>query len=194
MVRRLNVKVMARNPPFPVNVPMPSEEPEEFSGPPPEENIQWTEREQPRYLTILMVMGVWALAVVELALIEIYLVDRTNQQLPLAVLIVVPIFGLVGAVVIWRSYRSEPIRIGVSADGFHLDWGSGPTTVPWEFVTPAFLRSRWASYPLFYRVPGSRFLNHVFLTPIQARMLLLNPDRPPWPMDERIARRLQISP
>ncbi|MFZ0891641.1 MAG: hypothetical protein WB778_05500 [Thermoplasmata archaeon] len=159
----------------------------------PEEAVQWTEREQPRYLTILMVMGVWALAVVELALIEIYLVDRMDQQLPLAVLVFAPIFVLVGAVVIWRSYRSEPKRIGVSANGFHMDWGSGPTNVPWEFVTPAFLHSRWASYPIFYRVPGSRFLNHVFLTPMQARSLLLNPDRPPWPLDEKVSRRLQIS-
>jgi hypothetical protein len=165
-------------------------------GPPAPDNgesIQWADREQPRYLTILMVMGVWALAVVELALVEIYLVDRMTQELPLAVLVFVPVFVLVGALVIWRSYRSEPKRVGISANGFHLDWGSGVTTVPWEFVTPAFLRSRWSSYPIFYRVPGSRFLSHVFLTPIQARALLLSPDRPPWPLDERIARRLQIS-
>ncbi len=162
-------------------------------APPPAESVQWTEREQPRYLTLLVVVGVWALAVVELTLIEIYLVDRTDQQLPLAVLVFGPIFVLVGAAVIWRSYRSEPKRVGVSANGFHLDWGYGPTTVPWEFVTPAFLRSRGSSYPIFYRVPGSRFLNHVFLTPIQARALLSHPDRPAWPIDERIALRLQLA-
>jgi hypothetical protein len=153
--------------------------------------IDWTAREQPRYLTMLTVVGVWALAVVELALVELSIVKGTT--LPLVSYAVVPLFGIVAGAVIWRAYRSEPTRLGIAANGLHISWGRSEVAVPWSYVVPAFLSTRWESYPLFYRIPGHRFLSHIFLTPMQARALLTHPDRPDWPVEPKVRERLQLA-
>ena len=163
---------------------------DEPSAPAEPERIAWTVREQPRYLTILMVAAVWALAIVELFVIEVSFVQ--GKSIPFTGLVVLPLFLVVAGVVIWRTYQSEPTRIGISENGLHLEWGRRLVVVPWSFVTPAFLSTRWESYPLFYRVPTARLLRYVFLTPMQARALLSHPDRPPWPVEPKIREKLQL--
>jgi hypothetical protein len=160
-------------------------------APPAPERIDWSPREQPRYLTILMVAAVWALLVVELFVIEVSFVQ--GKSIPVTGLLILPIFLIVAGLVVWRTYFSEPTRIGISENGLHLEWGSRLVVVPWSFVTPAFLSTRWESYPLFYRVPGARLVNYVFLTPMQARALLNHPDRPAWPVEAKIREKLQLA-
>ena len=102
-------------------------------------------------------------------------------------------FALIAAWVLWRTYWSEPKSVGFSPLALHFDWGGRQLRVSWENVEPAFLSSRWSSYPVFYRAPGRQSLSYVFLTENQARALLRFPSRPGWPVDSKVERRLGLA-
>jgi hypothetical protein len=112
-----------------------------------------------------------------------------------ALLLVLPIFGVLMGFAVWVSATQAVRTVGVARSGVILSRRAGELRIPWSQLQPGVMPPRRGSYWFQYIVPGKSVASRGFLATVQqARTILSSPFAPPWVLTSAVATGLGLPP